>query len=376
MADLYTGLDNLANDAKEWKCKLLFNQTVFNQGDEGAEDVDIVDLCEFLPFINLRGRKENKDYPPGTNYMFPERFKGLGGKGLLLVELKLAAIQCGYSLAIRSSKVETNDKSDRAFSCCLTCIHGKIYSKNSSNQKSHQKTTVASERDGASEKSGAPNMGGKTKGKTKKKTKIRKATYKTTTKRPTDKQCLCPFKIKLFLQKESAAKWPGRWFLCGEMGPCCQHRFHFELEPGHLHVPIELMTEEEKALAKDCSQLYFAASSSANLLSLRTKTSLNFQHWTQQGKPPIRGKDVRPVSAEDHDDILGQGGSDSDNQSDDVRVLTQSSDHKYQVVVGKVQNLLKLIEDDPVAYQTLLDALDRMTMRAVAAQAAVSKDDG
>ncbi len=70
MAGLYTDLDNLTNDAKDWKCQLLFNQAAFNQGDEDAVDVDIVDLCEFLPYISLRGRKENKDYPPGTNYMF------------------------------------------------------------------------------------------------------------------------------------------------------------------------------------------------------------------------------------------------------------------------------------------------------------------
>jgi hypothetical protein len=26
MAELYAELDNLVNDAKDWKCKLLFNQ--------------------------------------------------------------------------------------------------------------------------------------------------------------------------------------------------------------------------------------------------------------------------------------------------------------------------------------------------------------
>jgi hypothetical protein len=348
MAKLYADLDNLTNDAKDWKCKLLFNQAVFNQGEDGAEDVDIVDLCEFLPYIGVRDRKENKDYPPGTNYMFPERFKGLAGKGLLVVELKLAAIQCGYSLAMRTSKVETNAKSDRAFHCSLNCLHGKIYRKNSFHQKSHRKTIVASEKDCAS--------------KTSSKTKTK---YRTSTpKRPLDKQFLCPFKIKLFLQKESADRWPGRWFLSGETGNCCHHCFHFEHEPGHMHVPIQLMTAEEKKLAKDCSQRYFTASSSAN-----------------------------PVPAEDDDEIPGQGGNNSDSdsstrdmdisasmpraaqnilrqdvlatqqsQSDDVEVLTQSSDQKYQVVVGKVQSYLKLIEDDDVKYQTLLDFLDKMTM--------------
>jgi hypothetical protein len=129
------------------------------------------------------------------------------------------------------------------------------------------------------------------------------------------------------------------------------------------------------------------------------KLAIRIRHWTQQGKPPIRGRAVRPVPAmdDDDDDFPGQGGNDSDSdssthdmdisesmsrraqnilgqdvlatqqsQSDDVQVLTQSSDHKYQVANGKLQSLLKLIEDDDVKYQTLLDALDKMTMDEVA----------
>jgi hypothetical protein len=247
-----------------WKCKLLFNQAVINEGEEGAVDLDIVDLCEFLPFISVKDRKEKKDYPPGTNYMFPERFNGLAGKLLLMVELKLAAIQCGYSLAVRNSRVETNAKSDRAFYCCLTCLHGKMYC-----PLSHQKATVASDKDGVSKSS---------KTNTKTTNSKTKAKYRTSTKRPTDKQLLCPFKIKLFLQKDSAERWPGRWFLCGETPTkCCHHCFHFKHKPGHMHVPIQLMTAAEKKLAEDCSQLHFTASSSANLLSIRAKTGLNWK---------------------------------------------------------------------------------------------------
>jgi hypothetical protein len=124
MADLYSGLDDLAKDPKDWKCKLLFNQA-----EDGVEFVDIVDLCESLPHISVRDRKANKDYSPGTNYMFPERFKGLAAKGVLLVELKLAAIQCGCSLTIRNSGAKTGPSSDREFQCCLNCLHGTIYKK-------------------------------------------------------------------------------------------------------------------------------------------------------------------------------------------------------------------------------------------------------
>jgi hypothetical protein len=377
MAELNTDLDKLANDAKDWKCKLLFNQAVLKQGEEGAEDVDIVDLCEFLPYISVMDRRKIQNFPPGTppgtNYMFPERFKGLAGRGLLVVELKLAAIKCGYSLAIRNSKVEKNANSDRAFYCSLNCLHGKMCCTNSYHHV--QKST--------------------------------KAKYKTKFKRPTDKQLLCPFKIKLFLQKDSADRWPGRWFLSGETAKnCCHHYFHSEHEPGHMHVPMQLMTAEETKLAKDCSQLYLTASSSANLLSLRNKTDLD---W----KAKQLDSQDSPAPAEDDDDIPGQGCNDSDSdsdssthdmdisasmpraaqnvldrdvlatqrsQSDDVQILTQSSDHKYQVVLGKVQNILKLIGDDDAKYQTFLDALDKMIMdiveqkRAGAAQAAASKN--
>jgi hypothetical protein len=58
--------------------------------------------------------------------------------------------------------------------------------------------------------------------------------------------------------------------------------------------------------------------------------------------------------------------------------LTQSSDHKYQVADSKLQDVLKVAEDDPVRYQILLDSLDKMkkdfVAQTIAAQAASSKD--
>jgi hypothetical protein len=105
-----------------------------------------------------------------------------------------------------------------------------------------------------------------------------------------------------------------------------------------MHVPIKLMTEGEKKLAKNCSQPYFTSSSSAILLSLRVKTGLNWK----------------------------------------AKKVVQSSDQKYQVANGKLRESLKLDEDDPVKYQSLLDALDKMKIdevaRTVAARAASSKD--
>jgi hypothetical protein len=74
--------------------------------------------------------------------------------------------------------------------------------------------------------------------------------------------------------------------------------------------------------------------------------------------------------------ILGQDVlATQQSQSDGVQILTQSSDHKYQVAVGKLRSYLKLIEDDDVKYQSLLDYLDKKTMDKVAQIRAVAKQE-
>jgi hypothetical protein len=86
--------------------------------------------------------------------------------------------------------------------------------------------------------------------------------------------------------------------------------------------------------------------------------------------------DISASMSQAAQNILGQHVlATQQSQSNDVQVLTKSSDHKYQVLVGKVQSLWKLLEDDDddVCYQTVLDAIDKMTMDKVA-QAAASKD--
>jgi hypothetical protein len=70
-----------------------------------------------------------------------------------------------------------------------------------------------------------------------------------------------------------------------------------------MHVPIQLMTEEEKQLAKDCSQLYFTASSSANLLSIRTKTGLNWKakqldYLSRKQRDAVKGLSTDATTAE------------------------------------------------------------------------------
>jgi hypothetical protein len=96
---LYNTLESLAIEAKTWECKLLFNEAV----DRDAPP-EIVDLCDFLSPITKRNRTSNFDYPNRTNYMFPERFKGLASKTQLEMELRLAAIKGGFTLDLRTSQ--------------------------------------------------------------------------------------------------------------------------------------------------------------------------------------------------------------------------------------------------------------------------------
>jgi hypothetical protein len=126
--------------------------------------------------------------------------------------------------------------------------------------------------------------------------------------------------------------------------------------------------------------------------------AIRIRHWTQEGTPPIRGSKVLPYPAEDDDDIPGQGGNDSDSDHDmdivatmspaaqnilgqdvlatqqsqvhDVRVLTQSSDHQYQVLNGMVQSFVKLLNNDDISnvrYQACVDALAKVTLDTVVA---------
>jgi hypothetical protein len=107
MNTLYNDLQKLAVDAKDWTCSLLFYEGESPLAsdlpvDSGLQEevvvVEPVDLCQFLAPPN---RKQG--YPHRTNYMFPERFKGIESRMPLQVELKMAAINCGHHLIVRTS---------------------------------------------------------------------------------------------------------------------------------------------------------------------------------------------------------------------------------------------------------------------------------
>jgi hypothetical protein len=100
-----------------------------------------------------------------------------------------------------------------------------------------------------------------------------------------DKKDLCPFSITVFLQKSNAQHFPDRWFLstctATMQAHCSSHKNYLELDPSHMHIPIGLMTEEEKRHAKDCGQPHSTPiSSSAALILLRQKSGLNWKAST------------------------------------------------------------------------------------------------
>jgi hypothetical protein len=193
--------------------------------------------------------------------MFPERFKGIESRMSLQVELKMAAIKCGHQLIVRTSK-HVGTGGEREFSLQMVCGHGTTYD-------SRDRPT--------------PKLRGR---------------YQATSLKPMDKKDLCPFSITVFLQKSDAAHFPDRWFLstCSKStkSDCSSHKNHFEFDPSYMHIPIGLMTEEEKRLAKDCGQLHFTPTSSSALLSLRQKSGLNWKpsqvdYISRQDKEEIQG---------------------------------------------------------------------------------------
>lgn len=70
----------------------------------------------------------------------------------------------------------------------------------------------------------------------------------------------------------------------------CQHKFHFKMSPEHLSTSIDILSKEEKQLAKDCSQICFPASSTSALLSIRKKLGVNLT-WTEEQVRYLTKKD-------------------------------------------------------------------------------------
>lgn len=60
------------------------------------------------------------------------------------------------------------------------------------------------------------------------------------------------------------------------------HQGHFSLQSSDLRVSLKCMTEKERQLGKECSQLHFSPTSSAALLSLRDELGVGIQWNSKQ----------------------------------------------------------------------------------------------
>ena len=105
--------------------------------------------------------------------------------------------------------------------------------------------------------------------------------YKTTTKRATKTEDQCPFQFSIILLRDDHPSRPGRWLLLepphARKETCQLHKHHYHFSVEEMHVPISLMSAEEKKLAKNCSQLYLPSSMAASLLTLQRETNLKWK---------------------------------------------------------------------------------------------------
>jgi hypothetical protein len=97
----------LQEDYSRWHCNLYFND-IQTDGTRLCYD-----LCQSLEY----------SYP----FEFPDRFRGPSAKDLLVLELKLGALCCGYSLNIRSSNHTLRKGSQQQIRITLSCEQGTMH---------------------------------------------------------------------------------------------------------------------------------------------------------------------------------------------------------------------------------------------------------
>jgi hypothetical protein len=164
--------------------------------------------------------------------MFPERFTGLACLDLLRVEMRLAAIRCGYNIVVRHSTYIKIPGSQRLYELRFGCQRGALYTNKSTtaqpSETTCQQLNATSFELGASTtvatmETAVPSSNQPTKvityktnnkptqrntvvskGELNYVNRTRPAKYKTTTKLPLTKEEACPFKISLFLQSDTA----------------------------------------------------------------------------------------------------------------------------------------------------------------------------
>lgn len=174
---------------------------------------------------------------PYRDYVFPECYSGEESEAKLIVSLKLAALLEGFSLVIASrimpeKMAERFSNSERRLSIRLECEHHRV--RRTSNRQTNRRVTSR--------------------------------------KGNTRDEC-CPFCFTIYLKDDTAHYLPGRWFLSrashAKAPIAGRHSSHYRLDTEDIRASSLLMTNENRELAKQSSQLHFASSHTAALLALR-----------------------------------------------------------------------------------------------------------
>ena len=232
-ASLCQDIANVAHESCIWDCELLFNVAPVD------EDPEYEDLCDYLAPSPLDDQIHMVDgkpflFPPGTGFMFPaDHYSGIEDKDKLVVAIKLAGLNAGFNLVVRSS--ETCKTKQRAYRIRFAC----------------QRTIINESRKSES--------------------------FKARRKSASSKEDQCGFAFTVFLTPDSHMH-PNRWFLAtvpeDKADVCRCHQNHPKFTPAELHASVDVMSAEEKELSQNCSQLHLSTSTQAALLSLRNKEGI------------------------------------------------------------------------------------------------------
>ncbi|KAG7367423.1 hypothetical protein IV203_030094 [Nitzschia inconspicua] len=219
---LYSDLQNLHHESLNWQCNLFFDDEINEQTGKPTMKHD---LCEVLA----------REWP----FKFPAKYRGLASRTQLVVDLKIAAIQCGFCLFTRNSsanpidgevQVHPKTNSMRQAHVSLYCEQGQLH-----RPMNEQERNAASSADSSVDSEESAGASGCQK-------------YNTSTKKPTEPDYVCPFRLNIYMVSEDAPVDAGRWFVSHinvNKRTCAWHRGHIRLRPSELHNYLTNMSEED-----------------------------------------------------------------------------------------------------------------------------------
>ena len=250
-------LKKMLDESQNWKCTLLFEES-----EPDAEDSQTVDLIKEL---------EENSYVQDRVYIFPEQFQGEEAEQNLRAELKIASMLSGFNLFVRSRKDKT--QKNGLHETCRFDVQTFFGCQQSQLYNDGKVSNILLDRK-----------------------------YATTSLRPIDVHDKCPFKFTIALltkddpEKVTLCYKPrykprcktqlspdfirqnaGRWILLPKSkvseryhsGSTCpgNHCSHVQLHPSLLLADRSLMTDEQRKLAKNCSQVSFNTTATTALLN-------------------------------------------------------------------------------------------------------------